>query len=94
LLAITGALQLSQTTTLDIQGSADGTTTYTLATFDSISGVFGDVLGLPAGYDLVYHESDIQLVPIPEPSTWIGGALALGALVFARRKRKRGKLKS
>lgn len=29
------------------------------------------------------------LTAIPEPGTWIGGALALSGLVFARRKRKR-----
>jgi autotransporter-associated beta strand protein len=29
-------------------------------------------------------------VPIPEPGTWIGGALALGAVAFAQRRRLRG----
>ncbi len=89
LLAITGALNLNSNTTLNIQGAADGTTTYTLATFGSITGMFGNVLGLPVGYDLVYHDTDLQLVPIPEPSTWIGGALALGVIGFMKRKRLR-----
>jgi autotransporter-associated beta strand protein len=31
--------------------------------------------------------NDFVLVAVPEPSTWIGGALALGALGFSQRKR-------
>jgi fibronectin-binding autotransporter adhesin len=31
-----------------------------------------------------------EVVPVPEPSTWIGAALALGAVVFAQRRRLRG----
>ncbi|HZE57622.1 MAG TPA: PEP-CTERM sorting domain-containing protein [Chthoniobacterales bacterium] len=93
LLAITGTLNIGNGTTLDIHGTADGTTTYILATFagGGLSGMFDFVTGLPTDYTLVYTSSDIELVPtaIPEPSTWIGAALALGGIVFARRKRKR-----
>ena len=90
LLAITGILNLGECSILDIQGSADGITTYTLATFASRNDVFDVVTGVPGGYSLVYHDMDIQLVPIPEPATWIGGALALGAIVLLRRRRARG----
>ncbi|HEX8898510.1 MAG TPA: autotransporter-associated beta strand repeat-containing protein, partial [Chthoniobacterales bacterium] len=31
----------------------------------------------------------VPLQPIPEPATWVGGALALGAIAFASRKRFR-----
>ena len=89
LLAITGSLILGADTTLNIVGSADGVTTYTLATFASRSDVFQTVMGIPGGYSLVYNAADIELVPIPEPSTWIGGALALGAIAILLRRRRR-----
>jgi fibronectin-binding autotransporter adhesin len=88
LLAITGNLTLGLGSGLDIQGTADGFTTYTLATFaDRNSTEFEFVSGVPGGYNLVYHDSDIQLVPIPEPATWIGGALLLATLGFTQRRR-------
>jgi hypothetical protein len=31
--------------------------------------------------------ADGEIVPVPEPSTWIGAALALGAIGFTQRKR-------
>jgi len=89
LLAITGQLVLGAGTTLDIQGAADGTTTYILATFGSHDDVFDMVMGVPSGYALVYNPTDLELVPIPEPATWIGGALALGAIAFVQRRRLR-----
>jgi hypothetical protein len=89
LLAITGTLSLGEGSILDIDGVGDGITTYTLATFASRDDVFGSVLDIPSGYALVYHDMDIQLVPIPEPATWIGGALALGAFALAQRRRLR-----
>jgi fibronectin-binding autotransporter adhesin len=91
LLAITGNLGLGTGTTLDIVGSADNTTTYILATFAAHSGTFDTVTGIPLGYTLVYNPTDLELVPtaIPEPATWIGGALALGAISAFRLRRKR-----
>jgi hypothetical protein len=90
LLAISGSLTLGQGSILDIEGMADGITTYTLATFaDRMGTQFETVSDIPANYILVYHDTDIQLVPIPEPATWIGGALLLGALVFTQRRRLR-----
>jgi autotransporter-associated beta strand protein len=89
LLLITGNLVLGFGSTLDIQGTPDGNTTYILAQFASRSGTFQTEMGIPPGYTLVYNADDIELVPtaIPEPSTWIGGALALGAIAFASRRR-------
>jgi fibronectin-binding autotransporter adhesin len=91
LLKITGFLTLGFGTTLDIDGSADGITTYILATFASHTGTFQTVMDIPSGYTLVYNPTDIELVPtaIPEPATWIGGALALGAIGFMQRRRLR-----
>ena len=78
--------------TISITGTGDGTTTYVLATFDSRIGTFNSEVGVPADYDLVYTDHQILLVPIPEPPTWIGGALALAALSLAqyRRRARRG----
>jgi hypothetical protein len=91
LLAITGSLTLGLGSALDIQGTADGITTYILATFASRMDVFETVSGVPANYTLVYNDMDIQLVPtpIPEPATWAGGVLALVVLVFIQRRRLR-----
>jgi hypothetical protein len=93
LLAISGNFVLGFDTTLNIVGSADGVTTYTLATFGSRDDFFDTVMGIPGGYDLVYSDTNIQLVPtpIPEPSTWIGGALALAALGWISRRRLWGR---
>jgi hypothetical protein len=46
-------------------------------------------MDIPLGYTLVYNPTDIELVPIPEPATWIGGALALGAMAFSRQRLRR-----
>jgi hypothetical protein len=90
LLAITGSLSLGAGSILDIDGTGDGITTYTLATFDDRNNTtFETVSGIPFNYTLVYHDMDIQLVPIPEPSTWIGGALVFAALAFTQRRRLR-----
>lgn len=94
LLAITGSLTLGSGTTLNIVGGADGITTYILATFGSLNSTFDTVMGLPGGYALVYNQTDIELVPIPEPATWIGAALALGAIALTRTRKKAEKLKS
>lgn len=94
LLAITGTLSLGTNSTLELQGTVDNIHTYVLATFNSLdpsNDRFGAItgIGVPAGYTLVYNANDIELVPtgIPEPATWIGGALGLGAVVLAARRR-------
>jgi autotransporter-associated beta strand protein len=91
LLLIGQTMVLGLGTTLDIEGAADGMTTYTLAMFASRSGEFETVMNIPTGYSLVYNSTDIELVPvaIPEPSTWFGAALALSAVAFAMRRRLR-----
>jgi hypothetical protein len=95
LLAITGTLFLDGTSSLNIVGGADGHTTYTLATFGSLDGMFDpmQVMGIPSGYSLLYNPTDIELVPtaIPEPATWIGGAAAAAAALALRMRRRTAK---
>ncbi|MEN3368653.1 MAG: hypothetical protein V7609_796 [Verrucomicrobiota bacterium] len=90
-LAIMGTLNISGSSHLDLVGTPDGFTVYTLATYLGRSGQFSSVDNMPANYTLVYGDNDLLLVPtaIPEPATWIGGALALGAIAFASRRRLR-----
>ena len=89
-LSLGGALNLSNTfDKITFNGSADGTTTYVLASYSSISGIFDNVTDLPSGYSLSYTGTELDLapVPVPEPATWIGGALALGVLGWSQRRR-------
>ena len=88
LLAISGTLNLAGLSdVIDFNGTTDGTSSYTLATYSSIIGTFNSVIDLPAGYTLVYGANELDLVPVPEPGTWIGAALALAAIGFTQRKR-------
>ena len=93
LLAIGGILDLSGSADqLTLFNSPDGTSTYTLATYNSVTGVF-DLNNVPANYQLIYGDNALTLVPVPEPATWMGAALALGAIGWTRRRRGK-KLKS
>jgi fibronectin-binding autotransporter adhesin len=81
-LAITGNLDLSGGfDQISFQGTA-GAPSYELATFTGTrTGTFDTVTNLPAGYMLEYNPGQIDLVQsisaVPEPATWVGGALAL-----------------
>ena len=88
-LAIGGTLSLPGFTELIFNGSADGTTTYVLATFTSLvnNDHFDFVQNMPSGYSLIYNPTDVELVPVPEPATWIGAALAAGVLLVVRRRK-------
>jgi fibronectin-binding autotransporter adhesin len=39
------------------------------------------------GATIISYGNEFELVPVPEPSTWIGGALTLGAIGFTQRRR-------
>jgi len=92
--------------TLDLSGLGDSinfnslatptAASYTLATYTGVVGIFDIQGNLPAGYTLVYTPTELDLVmtPVPEPSTWIGAALALGAVGWTQRKRFGKKLTS
>ena len=89
-LAITSSLSLSGVfDQITFNGTADGTTTYILATYSSVSGIFDTVTNLPGGYQLVYNVNgtELDLVPVPEPSTWAAGILAALAVVYTQRRR-------
>ena len=90
-LVIGGTLSLPGFTQLIFNGTADGTTTYVLATFTSNvnNGTFDFVQNMPMDYLLVYNPTDIELVPVPEPATWIGAALGAGVLLVRRAKKSR-----
>jgi autotransporter-associated beta strand protein len=62
---------------------------YTLATYTNFTGIFNDFSTVPSGYALVYNLNELDLVatPVPEPSTWIGAALALLAVGYTQRRR-------
>lgn len=88
-LQIHGDLSITGNSHLQFVGSPDGFTTYTLANYMDVSGAF-IVDNLPSGYDLIYGDTALLLVPtvVPEPATWIGAALALGAIGAMHRRRK------
>lgn len=90
-LIINGNLNLSTTFDQLIFQGVTGAASYTIATYTGTrTGIF-DVVTPPAGYAVSYAiPGEIDLVAVPEPSTWIGGALALAAIVFTQRRRLRG----
>lgn len=92
-LTLTGNLNLSaEGDTISFNSLATPTAaSYTLISYTgTLSGTFDTVSGLPSGYMLEYNLGEIDLVAaIPEPNTWIGAALALGAIGFTQRNRLR-----
>ena len=94
LFSVSGLLDISgSTVNFDLLGTGlDGTSTYTFATYGSLTGgSFSLVSDLPSGYLIDYGtgtNSSISLVPVPEPrSALLGG---LGVLLLLRRRRVRG----
>lgn len=84
-------LALGDTITFNTLGSLTQSS-YTLATFSGVAlGIFDNVVNLPPGYNLVYNvgELDLVLTEVPEPSTWVCGALALVFVSYMQRKRLR-----
>jgi autotransporter-associated beta strand protein len=64
-------------------------TSYQLATYASATSTFDTVTNLPTGYTLVYNPTELDLVitAVPEPSTWLAGALVFASLLVTQRKR-------
>lgn len=88
-LAITGNLDLSSAfDQITFQGTT-GAASYQLITYSGLlSGSFDTVSSLPTGYALSYSTpGEIDLVAVPETSTWVMGVLALSALLFSQRRR-------
>jgi autotransporter-associated beta strand protein len=89
-LTINGSINLSTTFDQILFNGTTGADKYVLITYTGTrTGTF-DVVTPPAGYVVSYDipgEIDLIMTSIPEPATWIGGALALGAIGFTQRKR-------
>jgi hypothetical protein len=65
-------------------------TSYTLATFASHNGTFDSVLNTPAGYQVDYTGTSLlldQVAAVPEPSTWVAGAIVAAALLVTQRRK-------
>jgi len=81
------------TTTSGVDGTDDrlifGGTLPPATAFITFNGAASTVIPLDTGFYEV-----VPLTPIPEPSTWVGAALALGAIAFAQRRRLRSYLLS
>ena len=91
-LVIGGALDLSDSfDQILFNGTPDGSTSYVLATYSSVSGTF-DFGNAPSGYQLVYGMNQLDLVPVPEPGTFLAGALATAAIAFLSRRSRRSHL--
>ncbi len=85
-LLITGDLDLSTTFDQIVFQGTTGAASYQLATYTgTLTGVFDTVTNLPSGYVLQYNTGEIDLVmtAVPEPSTWIGGLLAVLLLAWS-----------
>ncbi len=86
-LTIGGALNLSNIfDQIQFNGTADGTSSYVLATYSSITGTF-DFTNTPAGYQLIYGTNTLTLAPVPEPSTWAVGLLSVVVLAYSQRSK-------
>jgi autotransporter-associated beta strand protein len=91
--------ELSNIGTLDLSAAGDilsfnalsslTANSYTLATYGSETGIFNTVNNLPSGYALQYNSTELDLVSVPEPGTWIAGVLVLASLAASQRKRLR-----
>ena len=84
-------LSVGQTFLIGVRTAA-GPITGQFAQGSTVTGSDGTVFqvnytGGPDGNDIVL--TVVQAAPVPEPSTWIGGALAIAGLAFTQRRRLR-----
>ena len=83
------------TLALNLGGSFDYTQQYAIFTgVSALTGGFGSVTGYDSAnyapiFSLNGSEYDLSFAPIPEPGTWLGAALALGAIAVTQCRRFR-----
>ena len=83
-----GVLNLDPTSVLNLSSIATpSASTYILANYSTLNGTFGNVVGLPANYNLNYgfNGNSIALVAVPEPTTL---SLLIAAPLMLRRRRR------
>jgi len=96
LLNIKGDLDLSsgfdQLTFALLNGTSLNQQSYTFATYTgALTGTFNTVTGAPSGYAVDYSTPNaINLIAVPEPSTF-GALLGGAALLLSSRRRRQGK---
>ena len=88
---ITGGLTLGGAA-LTINGSLDGLTTYDIASYvgGTEAGTFTSITGLPSSYTINYAGNggtEIDLVPVPEPATYVSGLLLTAVAAWCQRGR-------
>ncbi|MFA5205098.1 MAG: autotransporter-associated beta strand repeat-containing protein [Lentisphaeria bacterium] len=86
LLAVFGNLTLGTSSALNLVGSYTPGSSYTLASYSTLTGTFATINNLPAGWGITYGDTALTLGAIPEPAS-----LALlfgGLLALSWRKRK------
>lgn len=92
LITLSGALNITSGATINFNASGLTQSSYTLATYDTWNSVQFLAPTVPTGYELVYGPDALNLVAVPEPSTWAAAALAFGAIGFMQRRRFRRSL--
>lgn len=90
-----GALTYGGTLTVNLNGTTPAAgTTYDLFDFATETGTFSAINvtngGSSFGGTFDYTTGVLTLTAVPEPSTWTGGVLTLGALGYCVRRRKAG----
>ena len=94
-LSTNGALTLGSASILTVAGTS-GAAAYDIANYGSETGTFATTTSIPSGYTINYagstfsaHDIELDVTAVPEPSTWIGGAvMLLSTFEVMRRRRK------